>query len=60
MVFSSMIFLWVFLPVTLVLSRVFRGRACNLLLLAASLVFYAWGEPVYVLLMILSIEREIL
>ncbi|MCR5012218.1 MAG: MBOAT family protein [Lachnospiraceae bacterium] len=55
MVFSSMIFLWVFLPVTLVLSRVFRGKACNLLLLAASLVFYAWGEPVYVLLMIFSI-----
>ncbi|MBO6260368.1 MAG: MBOAT family protein [Lachnospiraceae bacterium] len=55
MVFSSMIFLWVFLPLTLVLSRVFRGRVCNLLLLAASLVFYAWGEPVYVLLMIFSI-----
>ena len=50
-----MIFLWVFLPLTLVLSRVFRGRVCNLLLLAASLVFYAWGEPVYVLLMIFSI-----
>lgn len=52
MVFSSMIFLCVFLPVVCLLYFVLPGiRMKNVLLLAASLVFYAYGEPVYILLL---------
>ena len=55
MVFSSLSFLCVFLPVVLVLYRLMPGlRAKNVLLMIASLVFYAYGEPVYVLLMVAS------
>ncbi|MGI6090326.1 MAG: MBOAT family O-acyltransferase [Saccharofermentanales bacterium] len=55
MVFSSLFFLYIFLPLCLVLvwfSR--RVRTQNNILLAFSLVFYAWGEPVYVLLLIIT------
>ena len=63
MVFSSAAFLFVFLPVTLLLycpklfykSREKEIAKKNLVLLIASLVFYAWGEPLYMLLMALSI-----
>ena len=58
MVFSSTIFLFVFLPVTLCIyyNPFFRGRKFrNIFLLIASLLFYAWGEPVNVFLMILCI-----
>ncbi len=56
MVFSSITFLFVFLPVTLLLYYMNRRVAGkNIVLLAASLLFYAWGEPVYVILMLLSI-----
>lgn len=58
MVFSSTIFLFVFLPTVLVLyyNPFFKGRSFrNMLLLMASLVFYAWGEPVFVFLMIFSV-----
>ena len=52
MVFSSMIFLCVFLPVVFVLHQILPGiRAKNAMLLITSLLFYAYGEPVYVLLM---------
>lgn len=55
MVFSSLTFLCIFLPVVLILDRVFRNiHIKNALLLIASLLFYAYGEPVYVLLMISS------
>lgn len=55
MVFSSLTFLCIFLPVTLLLYRLMPSTAAkNMLLLAASLVFYAYGEPVYVLLMLAS------
>lgn len=55
MVFSSLSFLCVFLPVVLVLYRLMPSlRAKNVLLMVASLVFYAYGEPVYVLLMVAS------
>jgi alginate O-acetyltransferase complex protein AlgI len=50
MVFSSNIFLYIFLPV-FVLAYLLVPRK-NLLLLAASLVFYAWGEPLMILLML--------
>ena len=55
MIFSSTFFLCVFLPVTLILYYILPFRFKNALLLLASLVFYAWGEPVYVLLMMFSI-----
>ena len=55
MVFSSMIFLWVFLPVVFLLTRILPRKTHNILLLIASLLFYAWGEPVYILLMLCSI-----
>nr|MCR5304192.1 MBOAT family protein [Lachnospiraceae bacterium] len=56
MVFSSMFFLWVFLPVTFILSRLIRPiRYQNILLLMVSLIFYAWGEPVYVVLLLVSV-----
>lgn len=58
MVFSSNVFLMVFLPVTLLIyflvpDRYLRARNC--VLLAASLVFYGWGEPKYIFVMLLSI-----
>ena len=55
MVFSSLVFLWLFLPVVLCLYYVAKDSYRNLLLLIASLFFYAWGEPIYVLVMIFSI-----
>ena len=60
MLFSSLVFLWIFLPVVLVLYRFLPGRGKNALLLAASLFFYAWGEPVYILLMLGSITLNYL
>lgn len=79
MVFSSMIFLWIFLPVTLILYYALsciarpegvRGAGCpdgdgclrlgkqkmaNLLLLFVSLLFYSFGEPKYVVLLLVSV-----
>jgi len=55
MVFSSLTFLCVFLPVAFVLDALLPSvRARNRLLILVSLLFYAYGEPVYVLLMIAS------
>ena len=56
MVFSSLTFLFIFLPAVLLFYFLLPGiRAKNAVLCLFSLVFYAWGEPVYVLLMIASI-----
>ena len=55
MLFSSIPFLFYFLPVVLILYFLVPGRFKNLILLVCSLVFYAWGEPKYVLLMIATI-----
>ncbi len=54
---NSMIFLTAFLPVIFVLDRlcVRSIKLKNVLLLLASLIFYAWGEPVYILLLLVSI-----
>ena len=54
MVFSSLSFLTLFLPLTLAAYYISPRRARNAVLFAVSLVFYAWGEPVYVLLMLFS------
>ena len=56
MTFSSLTFLFLLFPITFLLYAVVRNStARNLILAAASLVFYAWGEPIYVLLMLASI-----
>ena len=56
MVFSSTVFVFFFLPVCLLLYYLIPGlRAKNTVLLLFTLVFYAWGEPVYIVLMVLSI-----
>ena len=54
MVFSSLLFLFRFLPLVLLLYYVAPVRLRNLVLFVASLIFYAWGEPVYVILIICS------
>lgn len=51
MVFSSLLFTFAFLPVTVILYYSLGKHLRNLVLLTASLFFYAWGEPVYVMLM---------
>ncbi len=55
MLFSSITFLFIFLPLTLLLYYLVPFKMKNYVILAASLIFYAWGEPVYIILMILSI-----
>lgn len=55
MVFSSGVFLLVFLPITFIVNLFLSTKQSNIWLLIASLLFYAWGEPFFVLLMILSI-----
>ena len=54
MVFSSLLFLFRYLPFVLVLYFICPKKLRNLLLFVVSLIFYAWGEPVYVVLMIFS------
>ena len=54
MVFSSVVFLFRFLPIFLVLYYLAPGRMKNFILFLGSLFFYAWGEPIYVLLMLFS------
>lgn len=54
MVFSSVIFLFRFLPLFLICYFVAPKRMRNLVLFFGSLIFYAWGEPVYVVLMLFS------
>ena len=55
MLFSSIPFAYYFLPAVLVLYFLVPFRFKNAVLLAFSLVFYGWGEPVYLILMTLSI-----
>ena len=54
MVFSSLLFLFRFLPIVLILYFLFPKKARNAVLFFSSLVFYAWGEPVYISLMLFS------
>ena len=55
MVFSSIPFLYYFLPIVLLCYAVAPTKCKNMVLLLASLVFYAWGEPKLVLLMAVSV-----
>ena len=54
MVFSSLTFLYFFLPVVLIVYMAASKKLKNLILLIAGLIFYAWGEPVYIWVMIAS------
>lgn len=54
MVFSSIVFLFTFLPAALLLYYASPGRGKNAALLLISLLFYAWGEPVYIVLLLFS------
>lgn len=55
MVFSSMVFLWGFLPIIFIGYFIINDNYKNILLLLGSLIFYAWGEPKYIWLMLCSI-----
>ena len=58
MIFSSTLFIFAFLPMVILLYYlipVHWRSTRNLVLLAASLVFYAWGEPVVIAIMLISI-----
>lgn len=55
MVFSSLIFLFAYLPAVLIIYFVTPKKGKNLTLFLVSLFFYAWGEPIYVLLMLASL-----
>ena len=54
MVFSSLTFLFVFLPLVLIVYFIVPQKFKNFVLFVFSLIFYAWGEPIYVSLMIFS------
>ena len=60
MVFSSTTFLFYFLPIVLIAYFLVPRKVKNPVLLIASLFFYSWGEPVYILLMIFSIVLDYL
>ncbi len=55
MLFSSLLFLFLYLPVTLGVYFLVPAKWRNLWLFVVNLVFYGWGEPVYILLMVFSI-----
>ena len=55
MVFSSISFLFLFFPIVLIVHYIFGRKSWNSILLIASLVFYAWGESKYVLIMLYSV-----
>ena len=55
MVFSSLTFLFAYLPLTLLVYFLAPLHWRNLVLLVVSLIFYGWGEPVYITIMVLSI-----
>ena len=52
MVFSSVLFLFRFLPIFMICYFLVPRKMKNLVLFLGSLVFYAWGEPVYIFLML--------
>ena len=58
MIFSSPYFLFLYFPIVLVLYYISPLRWRNPVLLIVNLIFYGWGEPVYVLIMFLSIAID--
>ena len=55
MLFSSLTFIFLFLPIVLVVYYISPKKLRNLVLFLSSLVFYSWGEPVYIVIMLFSI-----
>ena len=55
MVFSSVLFIFRFLPIAMILYFLTPNKFKNLTLLLVSLIFYSWGEPKYFLIMVASI-----
>lgn len=55
MVFSSLFFLFLFMPITIIIYFITPLKWRNGLLLLVSLIFYGWGEPIYISIMIFSI-----
>ena len=55
MVFSTPYFLFLYLPIVLLLYYIVPLKFRNLVLLIVSLIFYGWGEPIYILIMFASI-----
>ena len=55
MIFSSLLFMYIFLPIVLGIYYFSPKKLRNFVLLMISLVFYGWGEPIYIFLMIISI-----
>ena len=55
MIFSSLLFLFRFLPAILIVYYFVPKKFRNFILLLFSLIFYAWGEPIYIILMLGSI-----
>lgn len=58
MVFSSMVFLFAFLPIVMLLYYAAPMKLRNIILAVSGVFFYAWGEPVYVLMMLLTIAVD--
>ena len=58
MLFSSLEFLYLYLPLTLLLYFTLPPRWRNAVLLSVSLVFYGWGEPIYLFLMVFTIAVD--
>lgn len=54
MVFSSILFLFYFFPIVFIVNKLLPKKYKNLWLFFASLFFYAWGEPIYILIMLFS------
>lgn len=54
LVFSSLLFLFTFLPIAMLFYFIVPKSLRNLVLFVSSLIFYAWGEPIYIVIMIFS------
>ena len=54
MVFSSLEFIFIFLPIFFIIYYLVKDKYKNLIILIFSLLFYSFGEPVYILLLLLS------
>ena len=55
MVFSSILFIFIFIPILILVYYISPKKLRNFIMFISSLIFYAWGEPIYILLMIYSI-----
>ena len=53
MVFSTSIFIYLFLPITLLIYYIAPKKSKNFIILLSGLVFYSWGEPIYVVVMLI-------